>query len=80
MALSWSHSGPEATHFELQRCLEEVSGKGKNRSVTCNYEDYGAAIPGNSRSVSVDAEADYRYKIRAVNAEGNSGYSNSVKI
>ena len=78
--LSWSHSGPEATHFVLQRCLEVVSGKGKNPSVSCDYQDYVANIAGDSRSIAVGTEAGYRYQIRAANAQGSSGYSNSVKI
>lgn len=78
--LSWEHSSADATHFVLERCLETVSGKGKNRVTACEFGPYVGDIDGAARSVEVDTASDYRYRLKAVNGAGESGWSNSVKI
>jgi PKD repeat protein len=78
--LTWQHSSGDATHFVLERCLESITGKGKNRQTVCDYETYIEEIPGEARSVEVDVAEDFRYQLKAVNPAGESGWSNSVKI
>jgi PKD repeat protein len=79
VTLSWWDNSNNETRFEVERCLEIVSGKGKNRTVTCDYTTVYATVGENVTSLSVGTESGYRYRIRAVNDMGPSAFSNEVK-
>ena len=75
--LNWSDNSNNETTFVIQRCQE--TGKGKNK--TCNFADLntlGADVT-TYRDSSVTS-GTYKYRVRAVNANGSSGYSNEVVI
>jgi PKD repeat protein len=81
ITLSWSHEFANVDYFVLQGCLESTTGKGKNRVVSCEWSEMLSAITPESSSVSAPTlEADYRYRIKAVNDIGSSPWSNEVKI
>lgn len=74
--LSWTDNANNESHFSIERCLE--SGKGKNK--TCPYAEIGTV--GTDVTLFEDNPGDgtFKYRVRAINAEGESAYSNSVKI
>ena len=77
--LSWSDNSNNETGFEVERCLEIVTGKGKNRTVTCDYGTVYATVGENVSTLSVGTESSYRYRVRAINDMGPSAYTNEVK-
>jgi hypothetical protein len=56
-----------------------TSGKGKKRATTCAYSVF-ASVAGSVRSLEVTPAEGYRYRTKAVNSIGESGYSNQVEI
>jgi PKD repeat protein len=78
-SLSWSDNSNNETAFVVQRCQETTSGKGKNRSVSCPWSDY-TNVGSNVRTVDVATTSGYKYRVKAMNETGSSGYSNDVKI
>jgi PKD repeat protein len=79
VTLDWSDNSNNETGFEIERCLETVTGKGKNRTVTCDYTLY-ATVGADVTTLQVGTEIGYRYRVRAMNAVGASAYSNDVKV
>lgn len=77
--LNWSDNSNNETGFEVERCLEIVTGKGKKRTVTCDYAPY-ATVGADVTTLQVGTESGYRYRVRAVNVVGASAFSNDVKI
>jgi hypothetical protein len=78
VTLDWTDNAGNETHFEVKRCLEAISGKGKNRVITCNFAPYATA-GADVTTLSVGTEPEHRYRVRAVNAAGASAFSNEVK-
>lgn len=73
--LSWTDNSDNETSFEIERCIE--TGKGKNK--TCNFSTY-ASVGADVTSFSDPSPAsNAKYRVRAVNAEGASSYSNEVE-
>ncbi|WP_241242228.1 PKD domain-containing protein [Thalassotalea sp. G2M2-11] len=79
VVLVWNDNSGNETGFELERCFETVSGKGKKQTVTCDYSLY-QTLTANTQSTSVSNEPGWRYRVRAVNNNGASDYSNSVIV
>jgi len=83
-SLSWAYNPADENGFVVERCEEITSGKGKNRTVTCNYLEYAKVV---DLSVNLDPESDlgYRYRVRAFRVAASSvvefsAPSNEVEI
>ena len=63
--------------FVIKRCKE--TGKGKNK--TCNFDEI-AIVGANISSFSDDSPGSgiFKYRVKARNAQGDSAYTNVVKI
>ncbi|WP_462158905.1 PKD domain-containing protein [Pseudoalteromonas sp. GB56] len=79
VVLVWNDNSGNETSFELERCFETTSGKGKNQTVTCDYSLY-QTLAADTQSTSVSTESGWRYRVRALNNNGASDYSNSVIV
>jgi PKD repeat protein len=77
--LNWTDNSDNETGFVIERCLEETTGKGKNRVITCDISGY-VTIDANTTSQSVLFDSPYRYRVKAVNDAGDSAYTNEVSI
>ncbi len=78
--LSWTDNSDNETGFIVESCKEEITGKGKNRSATCNYAAAGTTgVDSTTFSVNLSTEHDH-FRVKAVNDIGSSGYTNEVKI
>jgi PKD repeat protein len=77
--LNWTDNSDIETGFVVERCLEETSGKGKNRVTSCNFSAYSTPS-ANTTSLSVLIDSGYRYRVKAFNAVGPSAYTNEVSI
>jgi PKD repeat protein len=80
VTLSWTDNSDNETGFIVESCKEEITGKGKNRSVTCTYSV--TDITGeNTTTFRVDLSGgDDHFRVKAINDVGSSDYSNEVKI
>jgi len=77
--LSWTDNSNNEANFVIERCLEETSGKGKNRVRTCAYSEY-LTVGADVNSAEVSTESGYKYRVKAINGEGASAYTNEVTI
>ncbi len=77
VTLNWNDNSNNETKFVVERC-EEV-GKGRNK--TCDYSQGVTFEVGADVSTYIDAGVSetYKYRVKATNANGDSGYSNEVK-
>jgi hypothetical protein len=69
--LSWADNSSNETGFKIERC----------KGSTCTYFTQIAAVGPNIKTYSntgLSKYSIYKYRIRAYNVYGNSGYSNSV--
>ena len=69
--LTWTHNSNNETGFKIERC----------RGATCNNFTQIATVGANVTTYSstgLKSRTDYRYRVRAYNAAGNSAYSNVV--
>ncbi len=79
VSLQWSDNSNNESEFVIESCQEVTSGKGKNRTVSCPWSDY-VSVSADQTTAAVPTTAGYRYRIRARNSAGSSGYSNEVSI
>ncbi len=77
--LNWVDNSNNESNFVIERCLEQTTGKGKNRVTTCDYSEYLTVGEG-VNNVSVSTESGYKYRVKATNEIGTSSYSNEVSI
>ena len=64
----------------MEGCKQIVSGKGKNRTVTCNYTEVGI-VGENATSFPVNLSYEHdHFRVKAVNDNGFSAWSNELKI
>ncbi|MDX2368699.1 MAG: hypothetical protein QNK36_09900, partial [Colwellia sp.] len=68
-----------ANNFVIERCLEQRTGKGRNRVTTCTYGAY-LTVEKDVNNVPVSTESGYKYRVKATNEMGSSSYSNEVSI
>ena len=74
--LTWSDNSNNEDQFVIERCIE--TGKGRNKQ--CNFSTY-ATVGANVNSFSdSDPQDNAKYRVKATNANGDSGYTNEVKI
>ncbi len=69
--LSWTDNASNETGFRIERC----------KGSTCTNFTQIASVGANVTSYSntgLNANTTYKYRVRAYNASGNSGYSNTV--
>ena len=79
VTLNWIDNAGNEDGFEVERCEEIITGRGKKRTVTCDFAPYNTT-GANTTSLAVGTEADHRYRVRAFNASGVSAWSNEVKV
>ena len=80
--LNWTDNSDNETGFVVERCLEQTTGKGKNRVTICDFSGYeitGANDTSNF-SLSIPTDSSYRYRVKAENEYGFSIYTNEVPI
>jgi PKD repeat protein len=77
--LNWVDNSNNESNFVIERCLEETTGKGRNRVTTCEYSEYLTLGEG-VNNVQVSTESGYKYRVKATNEMGSSSYSNEVSI
>jgi PKD repeat protein len=78
VTLRWTDMSDNETGFEVERCEESTTGKGKNRPVTCDFAPHATVGP-DATELEVGTESGFRYRVRAVNDAGPSAWSNEVK-
>ncbi|NOR70940.1 MAG: PKD domain-containing protein [Methylomarinum sp.] len=77
IVLNWETSN-SATHYNVWRCEETTTGKGKNRSTICSYSLFDTSDTISFTSLLTDSTV--RFKISAENSNGSSSFSNEVII
>ncbi|NVK22004.1 MAG: S8 family serine peptidase [Kangiellaceae bacterium] len=73
--LSWTDNSNNEDGFAVERCVE--TGKGKNKS--CNFAQIATTTSASYSDTSVP-DGTVKYRVKAFNAVGDSGYSNEVKF
>jgi PKD repeat protein len=74
--LNWSDNSSNEDVFVIEHC--EETGKGKNKN--CNFTEF-ALVKENITSFSDDpGSGRHKYRVKARNAQGDSAYTNEVKI
>ena len=80
VTLDWTDNADNETGFEIEGCTETTTGKGRNKTVTCNFVNI-FTIGADITSFDVDLSNNHdRFRVRAVNGAGHSAWSNEVKI
>jgi hypothetical protein len=74
--LSWSDNSNDEVSFIVERC--QITGKG--RSKTCVYSVLTTLGAGVTSYADNPGSGSFKYRVKARNGNGDSGYSNEVKI
>jgi PKD repeat protein len=77
--LNWIDNSNNESNFVIERCLEQTTGKGRNRVTSCDYSEYLIVVEG-VNNVQVSIESGYQYRVKAINEMGSSSYTNEVSI
>ena len=77
--LTWVDNSNNETSFVVESCLEQTSGRGKNRVRTCDFTVY-EIVGQNVTNLNIPTESSYNYRVKAVNENGDSGYTNEISI
>lgn len=75
VTLNWSDNASNEDEYIVERCLKT---KGKNSS--CVYAEIATVAADNSQYVDQPGGDQFRYRVKARNAYGDSAYSNEVTI
>ncbi len=78
-SVNWIDNSNNETGFVVESCLEQTTGKGKNKVISCNFTERWTT-GANTTTQSVLIDSDYRYRVKAINVNGSSGYTNEVLI
>jgi subtilisin family serine protease len=80
ITLNWTDNSDNEIGFVVEGCKRITTGKGKNRTVTCTYDEVGA-VDADETSLTLDplTENDH-FRVKAWNDNGDSAWSNEVKI
>ena len=73
--LNWN-SSTNATSYDIWRCKEVKSG----RKTTCSYGSARYTTSSSNSFTDATQTGFVRYKVKAVNATGTSGFSNEVRL
>ena len=76
VTLNWSDNASEETEFVIERC--EETGRGGNKA--CVFNQLTTVTANTTTFVDAGISGTYKYRVKARNADGDSGYSNEVKI
>jgi hypothetical protein len=76
--LAWQDNSSNEDSFLIERCT--VEGKGRNKTCTFNVLAIVNADVASYHDASVAKKTKYRYRAKAQNNAGDSGYSNEVEI
>ncbi|WP_305910073.1 PKD domain-containing protein [Methylomarinum sp. Ch1-1] len=68
-----------ASEYEVWRCEEITSGRGKNKTTRCDYSSW-LAVTGETRYTTPLIDGAVHYKVRARNANGVSDFTNEVVV
>ena len=74
--LTWSDNSNDEVTFIVERC--QITGKG--RSKTCVYGVLTTLGAGVTAHADNPGSGSFKYRVKAHNGNGDSGYSNEVKI
>lgn len=77
--LSWIDNSNNETNFVIERCLEQITGRGKDKVTSCTFSHY-ASVAENVTQLNIATESGYKYRVKAINDVGESGYTNEVSI
>ena len=77
--LSWIDNANNESGYSLERCKEVTTGKGKKKVISCAWSDF-ATFALDTTSYTPPLESGFRYRARAFNNIGSSGYSNEVRF
>jgi len=77
--LNWVDNSNNESSFVIERCLEQTTGKGRNKITTCNYSEYLIVGEG-VNNVQVSTDSGYMYRVKATNEIGSSSYTNEVSL
>jgi hypothetical protein len=76
VTLNWKDNSGNETSFIIERCQE--TGKGKNKS--CVFAPYVSVGANVNTYIDSQVSGVFKYRVKANNANGNSTYTNEVKI
>jgi subtilisin family serine protease len=76
--LTWQDNSNNEDSFVLERCA--VEGKGRNKTCAFSLLAVVTANVASYQDNSVAGKTQYRYRAKARNSAGDSGYSNEVEI
>lgn len=76
VTLNWQDNSSNESGFVIQRCTET----GKGAAKTCTYADVAAVGANVTTYKETPGGSTYKYRVRARNAYGDSGYSNEVRM
>ncbi|MEN8174941.1 MAG: DNRLRE domain-containing protein [Pseudomonadota bacterium] len=80
ITLNWSDNSGDETGFVVHGCKQVVEGKGKDKTVTCDFTGIGGP-EANVTGFSVPLPTDHdHFRVKAVNDAGPSAWSNTAKI
>ena len=76
VTLKWQDNSQNESGFNIERCTQTTIGKTK----VCSFSDRASVGPNITTFTEIPGSGTYKYRVRAWNASGSSGYSNEVKI
>ena len=74
--LKWTDNASNEEVFVIERCEET----GKGRSKACTFYEFATVGANNTRFSYAPGSGTFQYRVKARNADGDSAYSNTVKI
>jgi titin len=76
--LAWQDNSSNEDSFLVERCA--VEGKGRNKTCAFSVLAIVSADVASYHDASVAKKTKYRYRVKAQNSAGDSGYSNEAEI
>ncbi|NNE86081.1 MAG: PKD domain-containing protein [Alphaproteobacteria bacterium] len=78
VTLSWSDNSGNEDAFVIERC--EETGKGRNKACSWSTAEVWTVGVNANGDVDEPGSGTFKYRVKARNSEGDSGYTNEVKI
>jgi hypothetical protein len=76
IALNWTDNAGNEDVFVIERCEET----GRGRSKSCEFTEIATAGANSTSFSDSPGSGTYQYRVKARNTDGDSAYSNIVKI